>query len=264
DPEGVGYDHITTPYDEGGDELQILLEAERLSQLGLQPADIANQVRLTFEGLMLGSVQGAEGEIQMRLSVVSPGDTARGMTALRELEIPLPGGQSALLGTLGKIEPANRPWWIQRVDRQTEVHIVVHFFSHDAKQNWAIVEKALAEFDFPSGITWGRGSQWFRQREASHDMVINLGLCLLLVYAVMASLFESFVQPLGILLVCIVGAFGAPWALWWSDTTLDTTAIIGFFILIGVVVNNGIMLVDRVSQLRRGGLDCEQALCEAG
>jgi HAE1 family hydrophobic/amphiphilic exporter-1 len=95
-------------------------------------------------------------------------------------------------------------------------------------------------------------------------MLLNLGLCLLLVYAVMASLFESFAQPAGILLTCLLGAFGAPWALWFTDTTVDATAIVGLFILIGVVVNNGIMLVDRVIQLRAGGMSRELALQAAG
>lgn len=258
-PEEEGYDHITTPYDEGGDELQVTLSSERLSHLGLRPDDIARQIRLTFEGLLLGSVQGPEGEMQMRLSVTDA-SVSDGLATLREMDVPLASGTVVNLGTLATIEAAHHPWWIQRVDRQTEVHVVVHFFSHDAERNWALVETAMEDFDLPPGTQWGRGSRWFRQREASNEMLVNLGLCLLLVYAVMASLFESFVQPFGILLVCIVGAFGAPWALWWTDTTLDTTAIIGFFILIGVVVNNGIMLVDRVTQLRHDGIERTEAL----
>jgi HAE1 family hydrophobic/amphiphilic exporter-1 len=95
-------------------------------------------------------------------------------------------------------------------------------------------------------------------------MLVNLGLCLLLVYAVMASLFESFLQPLGILVTCLLGCFGAPWALWLTETTLDTTAIVGFFILIGIVVNNGIMLIDRVTQLRAQGESRDEALRHAG
>lgn len=259
-----GFDHITTPYDEGGDELQVVLARERLAALGIAPRDVASQVRLAFEGWMLGTVQGTDGELEMRLSVGEGDEKSGGLTTLRELQIPLPGGQSVPLGSIATIEHANRPWWIQRVDRQTEVHVVVHFFSHDTEENWAAVGRALADFEFPAGVSWGRGTRWFRQQEANHEMIVNLGLCLLLVYAVMASLFESFVQPFGILLVCLVGTFGAPWALLWTDTTLDTTAVIGFFILVGVVVNNGIMLIDKVGQLRSEGLGTREALRRAG
>lgn len=264
DPTKFGFDHITTPYDEGGDEIQVMLARERLAALGLAPRDVASRVRLAFEGWRIGTVQSREGELEMRLSVAEGDTSTGGLTALHELEIPLPEGRGVRLGSIATIEHANRPWWIQRVDRQTEVHIVVHFFSHDSDENWAAVGGALADFEFPSGVSWGRGTRWYRQQEANHEMLVNLGLCLLLVYAVMASLFESFVQPFGILLVCIVGAFGAPWALLVTDTTLDTTAVIGFFILVGVVVNNGIMLVDRVGQLRAEGWDRTEALRRAG
>jgi hydrophobic/amphiphilic exporter-1 (mainly G- bacteria), HAE1 family len=126
------------------------------------------------------------------------------------------------------------------------------------------VEAAMADLELPPGYSWGRGTQWRKQQEAGNDMLINLALCLLLVYAVMASLFESFLQPLGILVTCLLGCFGAPWALWLTGTTLDTTAIVGFFILIGVVVNNGIMLVDRVTWLRAHGMERDEALQQAG
>ena len=80
----------------------------------------------------------------------------------------------------------------------------------------------------------------------------------------MASLFESFLQPLGILVTCLLGCVGAPWAMYLTRTTIDTVAIIGMFILIGIVVNNGIMLVDKVTQLRSSGLRREDALRQAG
>jgi len=157
-----------------------------------------------------------------------------------------------------------RPWWIQRVDRQTEVRLKVRFFAEDVKGNWETVSSAMGSFVFPPGYSWGRGTSWRQEAEASNDMLINLGLCLLLVYAVMASLFESFLQPLGILITCLLGCFGAPWALWATGTSLDTTAVVGMFILIGVVVNNGIMLVDKVTQLRGQGVGRTEALRRAG
>ena len=95
-------------------------------------------------------------------------------------------------------------------------------------------------------------------------MIINLGLCLLLVYAVMASLFESFLQPIAIMLTCLLGCFGAPWAMMASDTTIDTVALIGLFILIGIAVNNGIILVDKSLQLRAQGMTLQESLCESG
>lgn len=258
------YDFITTPYEEGAAELHVHLDGERLRTLGLRPDDVARRVSLAFQGLPLGSVRGPRGEIQLRLSALPGEGKDAGLTQLRDLRIPVAGGREVPLAALATIELANRPFWIQRVDRQTEVKLQVHFFHADPKANWAAVEAAMADFQLPPGYSWGRGTQWRKQQEANSDMLVNLALCLLLVYAVMASLFESFLQPLGILLTCLLGCFGAPWALWLSGTTLDTTAVVGFFILIGVVVNNGIMLVDRVTQLRAQGMEREEALRSAG
>lgn len=262
-PEGT-YDFITTPYEEGAAELHVHLDTARLKSLGLRPDDVARRVSLAFQGLPLGSVRGPRGEIQLRLSAL-PGEAGEaGLTQLRDLRIPVAGGREVPLAAMASIELASRPFWIQRVDRQTEVKLQVHFFHPDPKGNWALVEAAMADIRLPPGYSWGRGTQWRKQQEAGNDMLINLALCLLLVYAVMASLFESFLQPLGILLTCLLGCFGAPWALWLTGTTLDTTAVVGFFILIGVVVNNGIMLVDRVTQLRAQGMEREEALRCAG
>jgi hydrophobic/amphiphilic exporter-1 (mainly G- bacteria), HAE1 family len=262
-PEGT-YDFITTPYEEGPAELHVHLDRERLRSLGLAADDVAERVSLAFQGLPLGSVRGPRGEIQLRLSALPGEGDEAGMAELRDLRIPVADGREISLGAIASIELAKRPSWIQRVDRQTEVKLQVHFFHPDPGGNWARVEAAMADLPLPPGYSSGRSTQWRQQKEASTDMLVNLALCLLLVYAVMASLFESFLQPLGILLTCLLGCFGAPWALWLTGTTLDTTAVVGFFILIGVVVNNGIMLVDRTTQLRAQGMERAEALRQAG
>ncbi len=264
DPARGTYDFITTPYEDGATELHIHLDRARVHSLGLSADDVARRISLAFQGLPLGSVRGPRGEIQLRLSAQLGEDREAGLAEVRDLRIPVAADQEVRLGGIATIERATRPFWIQRVDRQTEVKIQVHFFEADPAGNWELVSAAMEGFVFPSDYSWGRGTQWRKRKEAGNEMLINLGLCLMLVYAVMASLFESFLQPLGILVTCLLGCFGAPWALWVTNTTLDTTAIVGFFILIGIVVNNGIMLVDRVTQLRAKGIPRDEALARAG
>jgi HAE1 family hydrophobic/amphiphilic exporter-1 len=272
-PEAGGLDVVTTPYTDGARELHVVLDAARLRSLGLSPDVVAQRVSLAFQGLALGRVQGERGELRLRMSALgesSPrpsgpgGPKLPGLDDVRDLRIPLPAGGELPLGAIATLELERSPWWIQRVDRQTEVRVKARFFDPEPKQNFALVAEAMQSFPMPPGYTAGRGTQWRAEKAASADMLVNLGLCLLLVYAVMASLFESFAQPAGILLTCLLGAFGAPWAMWATQTTVDATAIVGLFILIGVVVNNGIMLVDRVIQLRAGGMSRELALRAAG
>lgn len=263
-PEQGGFDNIITPFDEGARELHVQLRDDRLRRVGLTPAEVAERVSLAFQGLPLGTTRGERGDLELRLSADIPEEGGAGVAMLRDLKLETPTGEELTLSSVADIEIARRPFWIQRVDRQTEATVKVRFMDPDREKNFAAISDALESFQFPPGYSWGRGTAWRQKEEVGNEMLINLGLCLLLVYAVMASLFESYLQPLGILLTCLLGCFGAPWALWLTDTTLDTTAIVGFFILIGVVVNNGIMLVDRVTQLRAQGMTREEALRTAG
>ena len=275
-PDAGGYDTIRGAFNEGNQELHIVLDTDRLRRLGLRASDVAQMVSLAFEGVPLGSIRGPEGEVSLRLSTgrlraKTPGekDEGPGLAELEDLRIPLPqptagGAREVPLATLGKIELSRSPFWVQRVDRQTEVSMVVRFFAPDKEANMAALEQAKQGFVMPEGYSIGERTPWGREEGEMLELAINLGLCLMLVYAVMASLFESFLQPGAILVTGLLGCFGAPWAMWATKTTFDLVAMIGLFILIGIIVNNGIMLVDKVTQLRAQGVPRDEALAAAG
>ncbi len=264
-PEEGGYDQIYGPFNEGTLELHVTLLRDRMMQLGLRASSVADQVSLAFEGVSLGEVSAADGQVSLRLSTGSV-DSAEipGIAELRDLKIALPSGAEVSLGGIAEISIERSPWWLQRVNRETEVRVRVRFFREDAEANKNDVDNALASFRFPVGYKSGEGTQWWRDEAGETETMVNLALCLLLVYAVVASLFESLLMPLVLLGICLLGCFGAPWAMWATDTTIDTVAMVGMFILVGIVVNNGIMLVDAVMQLRAEGMPRNEALETAG
>jgi HAE1 family hydrophobic/amphiphilic exporter-1 len=273
DPEGGGYDTITGPFNEGNQELVVKLDPERLHRLGVRADEVANLVALGFQGVGLGRIRGAQGEVELRLATGSlrmgaNDDDGPGLAELEDLRIPITDAQGERrevpLAAIADIELARSPFWIQRVDRQTEVRMKVRFFSSDKEHNKAMLDWAREGFVLPAGYSIGEGTQWGMQQGEMLELLINLGLCLILVYAVMASLFENFLQPAAILVTGLLGCFGAPWAMWASKTTFDLVAVIGLFILIGVIVNNGIMLIDKVTLLRASGMPRDQALAQAG
>jgi HAE1 family hydrophobic/amphiphilic exporter-1 len=276
-PKAGGYDTITGPFNEGNQELHIKLDGERLRRLGLRAEEVAQMVALAFEGVPLGRISGPEGEVELRLATgrlrgaIAPGEDelGPGLADLEDLRIPLPnattsGATEVPLASLATIELARSPFWVQRVDRNTEVRMKVRFFSPDREANMKAVEQAKQGFVMPSGYSFGEGTKFNRDQGDMIELAINLALCLILVYAVMASLFESFLQPGAILLTGLLGCFGAPWAMWATKTTFDLVAMIGLFILIGIIVNNGIMLIDKVTQLRALGVKRDEALAQAG
>ncbi|MEZ4448927.1 MAG: efflux RND transporter permease subunit [Nannocystaceae bacterium] len=267
-PEDGGYDVVTGPYDEGSREVHVRLDPTRVQRAGLRSEAIAQLVSTSFQGVPMGQVRGPGGEIELRLSAGMMGPRAQeeapGIAELRDLRIQLPTGQEVPLSNFATFEITRSPHFVQRLDRETLVRVKIRFFNSDPEGNRALVDEALAGLDLPPGYTVGDWVPWWRDRESQNEMAINLALCLVLVYAVMASLFESFLQPFAILITGLLGCMGAPWAMWITGTTVDTTSMIGLFILIGIVVNNGIMLIDRALQLRAAGMGRDEALAQAG
>ena len=266
DPDAGGYDRIEGPFNEGGRELFLHLRPQRLQALGLRADQVASAVSLAFQGVPAGRVHAQEGEIAVRLTTGRLTERGPELRALEQFQVPLPRGGHVPLRSLAHTELRRAPWWTQREDRQTELRMSVRFFGSDRRANRKAVFDAIEGFDFPPGYSAGAATaRWERKEKRSEtEMLVNLVLCLVLVYAVMASLFESFLQPMGILITCLLGALGAPWAMWATGTTLDTVAVVGLFILVGIVVNNGIMLVDKITQLRATGMPRSEAVRRAG
>ena len=271
-PDAGGYDAVIGPYDEGSRELHVRLDSAAIHRHGLRADEVARLIQTAFQGLPLGQVRGPDGEIELRLSAdgrpgAAEGDDGPSLTDLRDLKIPVTtaaGPGEVAVGTLASFERTRSPSFVQRVDRQTQVKVKVRFLAANPQENKELVTSAMAGFAFPPGYSSGDWPRWSGRSSTMAETLTDLALCLLLVYAVMASLFESFLQPLAILVTCLLGCLGAPWLMWWTGTTVDVTAVIGLLILVGIVVNNGIMLIDRTLQLRGTGVGRDEALALAG
>ena len=122
----------------------------------------------------------------------------------------------------------------------------------------------MDEADLPPGMSWDFGRSFDFENEAAKTMLINTLLALALIYFVMASLFESLVFPGAIWTSIIFAIVGVWWFFLLTGTTFSLMAWIGVLILIGVVVNNGIVLIDHINQLRVGGLNRYEAIVQAG
>jgi HAE1 family hydrophobic/amphiphilic exporter-1 len=116
----------------------------------------------------------------------------------------------------------------------------------------------------PPGITWSFNDRIQEQGEEGKQMMLNYLLALALVYIVMASLFESLAQPFAILFSIPFSLVGATWLLALTGTPFNLMANMGVLILMGIVVNNGIVLLDRVNHYRREGQGREEAIFLAG
>jgi HAE1 family hydrophobic/amphiphilic exporter-1 len=138
--------------------------------------------------------------------------------------------------------------------------------SDEASTNEArqAIDAALGGMDLPTGYAWGWGER-VRQADTSQAiMLTNLLLALALIYLVMAALFESLMHPFGIWTSIVFAIVGVFWFFWATGTTFSVMAWIGILVLIGVVVNNSIVLVDHINGLRSAGVARHEAIMRAG
>jgi HAE1 family hydrophobic/amphiphilic exporter-1 len=168
------------------------------------------------------------------------------------------------LSSVAEVTIARTPERIQRENRQTTEWVAAQFEKDAVTTDEAktLVEERMVGFTVPEGYSWDFGEWGHDRDEALGTMFRGVVLSLMAVILLMAALFESFTQPFAILITLMLAFFGAFWSLWLGGYDLNPIAFMGIIILIGIVVNNGIVLVDHVNSLRVSGVERRQALIE--
>jgi HAE1 family hydrophobic/amphiphilic exporter-1 len=260
-----GLDHLEEiwgPTIQGTKELRLMVDADTAHSLEVSPRSVADAVAFAFRGRRMRRFQGPDGEVEMVLGL--PDDAQPGIDALADLQIPSRSGGYVPLSSLAEITLARTPERIHRENRQTTQWVTVQFdkeavTTEEAKE---LVKERMRGFTVPEGYSWDWG-QWGRDRDqALGTMFRGVVLSLVAVILLMAALFESFTQPFAILVTLLLAFFGAFWSLWLGGFDLNPIGFMGIIILIGIVVNNGIVLVDHVNSLRVSGIERRQALIE--
>jgi HAE1 family hydrophobic/amphiphilic exporter-1 len=126
------------------------------------------------------------------------------------------------------------------------------------------IRAVMKTISFPEGYTWGFGRRWERFIESQKSSGLAIYLALIFIYIIMASLFESFVHPFTILLTVPLDLFGVSFFFTVTGITLNNTSYLGMLTLFGIVVNNGIILIDHIRTLRKKGLEKNQAIIQGG
>jgi HAE1 family hydrophobic/amphiphilic exporter-1 len=255
-------EEIWGPGLQGQQELRVLVDPDAARMLDVSPQQIADTVSFAFRGRRLNRFQGPDGEIEMYMGL--PENTQPGLDAMADLAITREDGTTVPLASVAELRIARTPERIWREDRKTTSSVVVQFDKEavTTEEARAMVTERLQGFEVPAGYSWGFG-RWGRDRDSAlGTMLKGVILSLLVVILLMAALFESLTQPFAILVTLLLAFFGAFWSLWLFDYTLDVVGFTGIIILIGIVVNNGIVMVDHVNALRRAGRPRRDALLE--
>lgn len=244
------------------DEMRVTIDRTQAERFGLSSQAVAEQISVALRGRNLRSFR-HHPEGDMRIQLTFPESVQQNYREFETMIIGQHNGQWVTLNQVATIERIPQLGTIRRVDRQTAVRITANLEELSMSDARTQLSALLNAIELPAGVQWSLDGGFRTQQQQNQIMLVNMLLAIALVYMVMAALFESLLLPsavIGSLLMAICGAF---WGLMFTGTNLDIMALIGLLILMGIVVNNGIVLVDAVNQQRDAGMELEQALLEA-
>jgi len=259
-----GLEDVRSDADLGEREIRVNIDRVRAAASGLTAREIADAISIAMRGQNLREFRGELGEVAVRLAFRE--SDKQSIDQLADLPLYTADGRRITLGTVASFRIATSPATIQRTDRQTAVILSANLTDDESLETVRPrVEALMEEFDLPPGYSWKFGRGFDRQDETQQMMATNIILGIACIFLVMAALFESLLLPFSIILGSIVfSVFGVFLFFAATGTTFSFMASIGIMILIGVVVNNGIVLVDHINNLRQEGLPRNEAIVEAG
>jgi HAE1 family hydrophobic/amphiphilic exporter-1 len=256
------YADVRSSYEGGRPELQVRVDRQKATDLGVSPRGLAATTQALIGGIKAGNFEdrGRRYDVRVRLEEgqrQSPDQIAR-------LQTRGAGGRLVEVGQVAKVGVASGPAQIDRQDRARKVSVLANAATGVALgQAVERVDKLLADIPPPNGIEVGIEGQARRLAETGQAIAFAALLAMVALYIVLASQFDSFGQPVLIMLTAPLSFSGAFATLWVADQEMSLFAQIGLLALLGIVMKNGILLVDRANQLRAEGADRMTAMARA-
>ncbi len=258
--------------DDQAPQVEVVFDRAKLAHVGLTASRVGQSISTAFQGRSAGlfTEDGDDTDIRVQYDAAYRDD----LDELRRLPLTTSAGEVVRLDSVADIRESLAPSTITRLDQTRTTSLTVYlaeqYTTADGREHHkdlggaiSAVEATLAGADWPDGFDYAVAGS----AEDFTESFAMLGLALLasiaLVYMVMAGQFESFRQPLIILFTVPLALMGVVWMLVATGTALDVSALIGVIMLVGIVVNNGIVMVDAANQLRDQGRRRLQAIVEA-
>lgn len=257
-----GFTDVRSQAEAGDEEVQIVIDRDRARQFGFSAQEVARTVSISMRGQNLQRLRGEDGEIDVR--VMMQKEDQRTLDNLRDLPLFSQDGEVVKLATIADFKIRRGPRNIFRENRTTIMSVYMDLDSVTVDDARTKIREVLANYNFPVGYSYNFGRTFDYEDETGQMMMTNTLMALALIYFVMAALFESLVFPAAIWSSIIFAIVGVFWFFLITGTNFDLMAWTGVLILIGVVVNNGIVLIDYVNQLRDQGVSRTAAILQAG
>ena len=258
----AGARDLTISRDKDRVELKITLDKQKLARHGLSAATVSTYIRNRVYGMSCGYLKedGDEYDILVRLKE----ENRNSLSDIEDLSLPLPTGGRIKLSEIASIGEYWTPPTITRKNRQRYLSVNVTPYNTSLGELAADIQQVMDQMDLPQGVTYVLAGDYEDQQDSFADMGALLLLIIMLVYVVMASQFESFSKPAIIMLAVPFAFSGVILALWLTGSSLDLIGSLGCIMLVGIVVKNGIVLVDYINLMRDRGYALNDAIALSG
>jgi len=247
---------------EKGSELSIHVDRERAAAFGFNAEQVASFVGLALRGAPLREFRRGDSEVPVWVRFA--GAEQSSPEDLASYTVRTGDGRSVPLLSLVDVAIKPSATQIGRTNRQTtltsKANLAEKVTVPDGRK---AMEETLKPMSFPAGYTFSfDGGDYGDDNEAMAQMMFNLVIALVMIYVVMAAVFESLLFPAAIMSGVLFSIFGVFWLFWITGTSFGIMSFIGILVLMGVVVNNGIVMIEHINNLRRRGMGRTQALVE--
>lgn len=246
----------------GNREVHILVDKDKASQMALNPGIIGIQVRENLYGAKAGSYTEDGTDYDIRIQYAP--EYRNSISKLREMQVTNLLGQQVPLIAVADIQEKEGPVQIERLTQQRYVKVTTNLNGISLGDGAKKAEQIIGDLDTPQGVTVSLGGQVEDQGDTFSSLTVIFVIGLLLVFMVMAAQFESLLDPFIILFAIPFTLVGVILAFLITGTTLSVVTFIGLIMLVGIVVNNGIVLVDYSNMLVRRGYSIRDAVMESG
>lgn len=256
------YSDLRTTIEQGNPEIQVKFDQERAARLGLAVRDVADRVVANVRGELATRYTWRDRKIDVLVRSVNTQDAS--IEEIRKLIINPSSSRPVTLDAVAEVSVAHGPSEIRRVAQERVALVSANLAYGDLGAAAAEAQQIIDSMVMPVGIVASVAGQNEEMQDSFRSMQFALALAVFLVYLVMASQFESLIHPFVILFTIPLALVGAVLALFVTGTTVNVVAFIGVIMLAGIVVNNAIVLVDLINQLRTQGMERFAAIREAG
>jgi len=252
---------VKTDMPKASPETKIFVDKDKASVYNLSVADIAQTTQIAMKGYVASQLKekGQEIDIRVRMREVDRGD----FNKLARLRIHAQDGETVPLFTVARFRKGKGPSEVKRLDQERTILISANIYRRALKDVTRDIIRAIKKLDIPENFKIKLAGESEEMGESFKSLRFALIFSILLVYMIMAAQFESFWQPFIIMVTVPLSVIGVLAALFITGTSVNVVALLGIIMLGGIVVNNGIVLIDYLNFLRSKGKSVREATIEA-